>query len=336
MMMEDRIVPSGFFKWFPAPTPGPATHLEVIAPRNVKADQSFNVEVEALDANGRIATSYTGTVNLTLGSADGNATIPTSITFGSNNKGIDSFQATLTVSGTQTITATDSKTSSISGEAATYVNPAPTATSFYVEAPRYALAGGPITVTVVALDQYGHIATGYSGTVQITSNDGNASLPANGTFNSAADGRYTFQITYSTTGPETFVATDTKTSSITGQASVNVEAANSVTHFGVFEYGNAAVGVATSIVVVALDANNHVLAGYTGIVTFSSSSAVLPANYTFVAADDGRHTFSVTFNASGAQTITATDTVTSSITGMDDVWVMSNQHRFPWGWGFPW
>jgi len=42
---------------------------------------------------------------------------------------------------------------------------------------------------------------------------------------------------------------------------------------------------------------------------------VLPANYTFVAADNGVHVFSATLKTAGTQSLTATDTVTASITG---------------------
>ena len=45
--------------------------------------------------------------------------------------------------------------------------------------------------------------------------------------------------------------------------------------------------------------------------------AGLPANYTFVAGDDGTHTFSVTLKTAGTQYVTATDTVNSSITGTE-------------------
>jgi photosystem II stability/assembly factor-like uncharacterized protein/streptogramin lyase len=52
-----------------------------------------------------------------------------------------------------------------------------------------------------------------------------------------------------------------------------------------------------------------VLPYYTGTVHFTSSSALagLPADYTFTAADAGSHTFQVTLDTAGFQTITATD-----------------------------
>jgi hypothetical protein len=67
-----------------------------------------------------------------------------------------------------------------------------------------------------------------------------------------------------------------------------------------------------------VDAHGNVATGYTGTVHFSSpdSSATLPGNYTFTTADNGVHTFSrVKLRKRGLQTITALDTVFSSITG---------------------
>jgi hypothetical protein len=75
-------------------------------------------------------------------------------------------------------------------------------------------------------------------------------------------------------------------------------------------------GVSFPATVTIRDAANNIATGYTGTVHFTSTdpAAVLPANYTFVAADAGTHTFTVTLNTGGTRSITATDTVTSSLT----------------------
>jgi uncharacterized repeat protein (TIGR01451 family) len=59
------------------------------------------------------------------------------------------------------------------------------------------------------------------------------------------------------------------------------------------------------------------LSGYTGTVHFTSSDsqAILPANYTFVAADAGSHQFSFTLKTLGDQTISVVDTHSSGFTG---------------------
>ena len=60
--------------------------------------------------------------------------------------------------------------------------------------------------------------------------------------------------------------------------------------------------------------------GYTGTVHFTrrrDDRPTLPADYTFVGGDNGAHTFTngVTLTQAGNRTVTATDTVTGSITG---------------------
>lgn len=83
-------------------------------------------------------------------------------------------------------------------------------------------------------------------------------------------------------------------------------------------------GVPFSFTVTAMNGNS-VDPAYTGTVHFTSSdpAASLPADYTFTLADAGTHTFSATMNTAGDlentsnRSITATDTVTPSITGTD-------------------
>jgi sugar lactone lactonase YvrE len=81
-------------------------------------------------------------------------------------------------------------------------------------------------------------------------------------------------------------------------------------------------GAAVTVTVTAEDASGHAATGYTGTVHFTSTdpAAVLPPNYTFVGADAGSHTFSVTLKTAGSQAVTATDAA-SSITGSQAVTV---------------
>jgi adhesin/invasin len=77
-------------------------------------------------------------------------------------------------------------------------------------------------VTVIALDAYGNVATGYTGTVHFTSTDNQALLTANYTFTAADVGVHTFTVTFKKTGMQTLTATDTHTGSIKGSASTKV------------------------------------------------------------------------------------------------------------------
>jgi hypothetical protein len=344
--LEDRTVPSGGighgFPWSPAltSTAGPATHLEIIVPENVQSGSSFDVVVEAEDASNHLATGYTGTLHLSLGTADAGATLPADYTFTARDHGIHVFHVTLSAAGSETITETDTTNSSITGSATTTVNPAPVATQLLVVTPEQVTAGVPANVTVIALDASGHRVTDFTGTVSLTSSDAAATLPANYTFTASDHGSHTFQVTFATTGSQTVTATDTATSSVTGQASTTVDAAGAVTHFGIFTLGRTADGSATQVVVEALDANNQVVPNYTGTVHFASSDsqATLPADYTFTASDKGSHVFSVTFATAGRQTLSVTDTAHSSITDSILVRVLSGlgQHAGFAGWFSDW
>ena len=85
---------------------------------------------------------------------------------------------------------------------------------------------------------------------------------------------------------------------------------------------SATAGVPVSVTVTATDANGNVLTNYTGTVDFANFSnldpqSVLPANYTFTAADQGVHTFALTFYKVTYQALFVADTATPSMNGRD-------------------
>ena len=193
------------------------------------------------------------------------------------------------------------------------VNPQVT-THFNVFAPANVTAGTAFNVIVTALDSSNLRVPNYTGTVHFTSSS-TGSLPADYTFVTGDNGEHTFSVTLTSAGSRTITATDTVTTSITGTANTTVAA--SATHFSLAPAGTYAPGVPFNLTVTALDASNATVPGYAGTIHFTTSapSSTLPADYTFVAGDNGTHTFSVTLTATGTQSVTATDTVTASITG---------------------
>jgi hypothetical protein len=84
-------------------------------------------------------------------------------------------------------------------------------------------AGTAGQFTVTARDQYGNVATGYTGTVKFTSSDPKAALPANYAFTSTDAGRHTFSATLNTLGTQSITVTDSITATITGSTSVTVD-----------------------------------------------------------------------------------------------------------------
>jgi len=169
---------------------------------------AFNITVTAMDMNGNTAAGYSGTVHFT--SSDPQAGLPTNSTL---MKGVGNFSATLKTSGSETITGTDTASSSITGTSSPISVSGP-ATHFSV-ANSLNAAGtrSPSTLLVVALDASNNQSSGYTGTVQITTSDAKAILPANGPLQSGAGN---FQLTFETAGNQSVTATDTTTHSITG------------------------------------------------------------------------------------------------------------------------
>ena len=123
-------------------------------------------------------------------------------------------------------------------------------------------------------------------------------------------------MTLTTAGSQTVIATDTVTASITGNQAVTVNPAGAAT-LALSYTGPVTNGVPFNLTVTAKDAYGNIATGYTGKVTFTSTdpAPTLPPDYTFGAGDSGIHVFSVTLSAAGSPTVTATDTVTASITG---------------------
>jgi hypothetical protein len=83
-------------------------------------------------------------------------------------------------------------------------------------------------------------------------------------------------------------------------------------------------GDTASVQVSIEDASSTVATSYRGTVRFSSSdpSAVLPADYTFTAADAGRKSFTgLSLRTAGSQTVTVVDTATASLTASGTVQV---------------
>ncbi len=285
-------------------------------PSPTTAGGAHNVTVTAQDAFGNVATGYTGTVHFT--SNDASAVLPANYTFAGGDAGTHVFSVTLKTVGTRSITATDTVTGTITGTESVSVLSGPATTMIVSGFTSPTTAGVAHNVTVTAQDAFGNVATGYTGTVHLTSSDASAVLPANYTFTGADNGVHNLSVTLKTAGSQSITATDTVTGTITGTQSgitVNPAGAATLTVSGFTSPTNA--GTAHNVTVTAQDAFGNVATGYTGTVHFTSTDgrATLPANYTFTGGDAGTHVFSATLKTPGTQSITATDTVTGSITG---------------------
>jgi hypothetical protein len=280
-------------------------------PVTITAGVAGAVVVTARDAYGNVATGYTGKVHFT--SSDAQAALPADYTFTAADNGIHTFSAVLVTVGPQSLIATDTATSGLSGsQAGIAVTPAP-ADHFDLGAPGGSIAGTAFDLTVIARDPYGNIDTNYQGTVTFSSSDGRAVLPADYLFSAGDNGVHTFTggVTLFLAGNQTVTASDA-TSGISGGASLVITPA-ALDHFQFDAPTQVTSGDVFDVTVTALDVYGNVVTGYTGTVHFDSTDgdpgAVVPSDYSFTADDAGVHTFagSVRLISPGDQLITVTD-----------------------------
>src|SRR5439155_1408585 len=120
----------------------------------------------------------------------------------------------------------DTVTGSITGSVSVTVNPAAASTLVVTGYPSPTTPGTSHSFTVTARDAYGNNATGYVGSVNFTSSDAQAVLPANYAFTSSDAGTHTFSATFKTAGGQSITATDTASGTINGsQTGITVKAA---------------------------------------------------------------------------------------------------------------
>ncbi|MDZ4781568.1 MAG: right-handed parallel beta-helix repeat-containing protein [Planctomycetia bacterium] len=176
--------------------------------------------------------------------------------------------------------------------------------------PSVADAGQQYGLTVTALDAYNNVATGYAGTVQITSKDAAAILPPNFSFTTANAGVATLPVTLVTGDTGVWVkATDTAggfNKSLTGITVV----AHGLTGFSATGTAPISTAGATQTVTIgALDVGGGVFQSYVGTVSVTTSDPFggVPGSVTMTSADAGSKQISVTLKTAGPQTLTFTD-----------------------------
>jgi hypothetical protein len=254
-------------------------------PLNTAAGASItNFVVTVQDASNATVTGSTASISLTLNSG----TFSSGQTTVSAIAGVATFTGIkINTAGTYTITA--AATNITSANSNSFNITAGAATSFTVAGfPSPTIAGVPHTFTVTAKDVGGNIATGYTGTVQLTSSDAQATLPANYTFTGVDAGVHTFSGTLKTVGTRSITATDTVSSSITGTQSnitVNAGASTNVTPSGTPQ----------SVVV------GNFYSPISVLVTDAVGNPIPNASVTFQSSNAGAV---VTFNGSLSQTLT--------------------------------
>jgi hypothetical protein len=305
---------------FQSVNPGPASILTVTGFPSLSiagTKGSFTITVQ--DAFGNTATDYRGTVHFS--SSDNLASLPADYSFTATDNGVHTFNAVLFTGGTQSLSAMDAVTGSITGiQSGIGISAAAPDHIRVVPAATTTVAGTPFGVTVTIQDAYNNTATGYNGSVSFSSADPHgATLPAGYTFVPADNGSHSFAAaaTLYKVGTWDITVTDPG-SGIAGSANVAVSPAPAV-QFQIAAPTSSAANAPFDVTVTALDPYLNVDINYQGTIAFATSDldpgVILPASYTFTAADAGVHTFTagVTLVTPGNQTLTATDA--NSLTG---------------------
>lgn len=195
------------------------------------------------------------------------------------------------------------------------------------------IAGGSFQITVTAYDAYQKVASGYTGMVHFTSSDPQPVLPADYTFTGSGvgmdNGVHIFTVTLKTADFQTIEAHDTVDPAINGRSSDILVTPAATAKFVVVAPASIPAGNPFNFTVTARDAFSNQTPNYAGTVQFSSSDVnacvVLPMASTLTA---GFGNFSAKLITIGNQTVVATDSVTSSITGMATVNVLAGSQHF--------
>ena len=224
-------------------------------PTTDTAGTAQTITISALTPSGAVDTSYTGTIHFS--SSDPSAVLPANYTFTTSDQGTHTFTtaATLDTAGTQSITVTDTKKSSIIGaEEAIWVTGAKAHSLVISGLTTSATAGTSLGLTVTALDQFGNVASGYGGTIAFTSTDAQAVLPSSYAYMIENGGTFSFTTTLKTAGSQTITATDSTNSLSATSSAVSVTSAAAAS-LAVTGFPNPATpGVANNFTFTAYDA----------------------------------------------------------------------------------
>jgi uncharacterized delta-60 repeat protein len=191
----------------------------ITGPSSVTAGTVGTYTISIYNPDGSADTGYSGTVQ--IASSDPKALLPANFAISGSTA---TFSATLKTAGSQSLTATDTVTGSITGsDQSITVTPA-VASQFILSAPSSVKSGSKFSVTLTVEDAYGNVVTGYVGTVHFSSSDGTATLPVDFTFTAADAGVHTFtnKAILKKRGAQTITVADTLNTALTTTDTISV------------------------------------------------------------------------------------------------------------------
>ena len=292
----------------------------IFAPPSVQSGVQASIELVAINAYGGIDSSYSGTAKLQSSDTSSSASVPATASF---HNGIAYVNVTLATPGFETITASDSTTSTITGEVAIDVVAPDVATSYYVDARPIVQSGVQTSIELYALDSNGYVVKNYDGTADLKYTDETAStsvtntLPTQVTFH---NGIALLNVAFDTTTAltEEVTATDAQTSGLTGSATISVTAPAVAASYEVLLPSSVKAGATVNGTLYAVDSTGHLVSSYDGTVTLTSTEGGAKFTSSSVTFNNGVATFQVSFATAGEGNVTATTAGTNggaSVTG---------------------
>jgi serine/threonine protein kinase len=187
---------------------------------------------------------------------------------------------------------------------------------FRISTRREMEVGKPYRTIVTALDAWNNADPSYTGSLVMTSSDRRAILPASLTFRPQNHATIFIEVTFRTAGAQTLTVMDAANPLHHGRLTLLV-APRPAAHFRVRVGPKVVAGKPCEITVTAQDEFDNTDTPYDGTVHLTSNApgAMMPADYTFVAGDEGRHVFRVIFPKEGEWTVTVGDTARRALTG---------------------
>ena len=241
------------------------------------AGTQFSAQITALDQSGYTFTGYTGTqvINFTGPSSSPNKNAPVYPASVSFAGGVGTAKITVYDAQATTLTAAQG---SITGSAAITVGSTGTATAYSVANPGSQTAGIQFGVSISAVDTYGNVVTGYTGTKTLTFSGPGSSpggtapkYPTNGSVTFSA-GTATPNVTLYNASTSTSTNLTVTLGSITGSTGAfTVTGSATANSFTVTNPGTQTAGTPFNVSVTAVDAWGNTATAYTGNQTLGFS-----------------------------------------------------------------
>ncbi|NOY79003.1 MAG: hypothetical protein GXO76_14165 [Calditrichaeota bacterium] len=249
-------------------TPADLDHFAFGAISPQTAGTNFQITITAQDAYNNTIT----TANYSLTLIDDTGTL-TTIAAGSWLNGVISPTVNITkATASDKITATANGISSTSGSFA--VNPAGVSSFEFATIASPQTAGSAFSVTITAKDAYDNVATGFSGSVNLTVNKGDISPASSGIFSS---GTKTVSVTINTANTDIQITADDGSGHTGTSNTFNVNP-GPVASFAISAISSQAAGEPFTITVTAKDAQGNTATSFAGTVDISDgTNTISPA-----------------------------------------------------------